>query len=236
MLRIAVLAVAMLYTAAAGAQPLDDVPVTTRTLAASGTHGQISFSYRIDYPQVDSRKADFSALNTRFHNEALKAASRAVPCADCGVDRAQKWYATQEFTVERPSRRSILIMLNAGTYTGGAHPYSGRSCRLIDLRTGREAGPSEIFRDGWLDALVPMVRADLRRQFAGGKPGFEQALESKPLADLLRNSSSYCWGRGMLTLHFNPYDVGPYVSGSFEVKVPVAALQAWIAPDGPIGE
>jgi hypothetical protein len=155
MRRTAILAVAMLGATAAAAQPWDDVPITTKTLTASGTYGQISYSYTIDYPQIDSRTADFSALNTRFHTEALKAAGAAVPCTNCGIDRKQEWYATQEFTVDRPSRRSILIALMAGSYYGGAHPNSGMTCVLVDLRTGRAAGPSEVFRagDGWLDNL-----------------------------------------------------------------------------------
>lgn len=83
---------------------------------------------------------------------------------------------------------------------------------------------------------MPLVRADLKRQFTENKPGNERALEPKPLAELLREASIYCWGRETLTLHFNSYSVGPYVSGPFEVEVPRATLQPWVNPDGPLGE
>jgi hypothetical protein len=79
------------------------------------------------------------------------------------------------------------------------------------------------------------VRSDLKRQFSE-KPGNERVLEPKALAELLRPASSYCWGRERLTLHFNAYAVGPYVSGPFEVAIPRAALQPWIDPDGPLGD
>lgn len=238
MLRVAVLAMAMLCATAAAAQPSDDVPITTKTLTASGTYGKISYGYTINYPQIDSRTADFSVLNARFYTDALKDAGAAVPCTNCGIDREQQWNYEQDFEVGRPSRRAILITVNAGGYFGGAHPNSGTTCILVDLSTGRSAGPAEVFRagDGWLDALAPLVRADLKRQFGEGRPGFEEVLEPKPLADLLRAASIYCWGRDGLRLHFNQYTVGPYVSGPFEIEIPRETLQPWIAPDGPLGE
>lgn len=238
MLRVAVLAVAMICAAVAAAQPRDDVPAGTRTLGGSGTVGKASYSYTISYPQVDGGTADFSALNARFAAQAQRDAASAVPCGHCGIDREQEWNYEQSFTVDRPSRRSILITLHAGGYSGGAHPNSGSTCMLVDLRTGREAGPAEVFRagDAWLDTLAPLVKADLERQFAAGKPGNEQALEPKPLAALLREASIYCWSREQLTLHFNTYAVGPYVSGPFEVEIPRATLRSWISPDGPLGE
>jgi hypothetical protein len=238
MLRVAILAMAMLCATAVAAQPSDDVSVSRRTLGGSGAVGKASYSYAIAYPQIEGGKADFSGLNARFADEAQKQASGAVPCKTCGIDRKQQWDYEQEFTVDRPGRRSILITLDAGGYSGGAHPNSARTCILVDLRTGRAAGPAEIFRsgDGWLNALAPLVRTDLKRQFTDGKPGNERALEPKPLAELLRTPSIYCWGREALTLHFSPYAVGPYVSGPFEVEIPWATLQPWIAPDGPLGE
>jgi hypothetical protein len=236
--RIALFVALMLGAAVATAQPSDDVPVSTRMLAGNGTVGQVSYDFTINYPQIDAQSADFSALNTSFAASARKAASEAVPCSTCGLDRKQEWYYTQDFTVDRPSRRSILITLDAGGFFGGAHPNSNTTCMLVDLRTGREAGPADVFRtgDAWLDVLARWVRTDLKRQFSDNKPGFETALEPKALSDLLRTASIYCWGRERLTLHFNQYVVGPYVSGPFEVEISRALVQPWINPEGPLGE
>jgi hypothetical protein len=239
MLRITIVAVMMLCAAAAAAQRLwDEVPISTQTLTGSGKVGQASYGYTINYPRINSRMADFSALNARFAAVAREAASEAVPCNDCGVDRQQEWNYKQDFKVDRPSRRSVLITLQAGGYSGGAHPNSSTTCVLVDLRTGHAAGPSDVFRggNGWLDAVAPLVRADLKRQFDEGKTGFEEALEPKPLADLLRAASIYCWERERLALRFNAYTVGPYVSGPFEVGIPRTTLQPWINPDGPMGD
>ena len=38
-----------------------------------------------------------------------------------------------------------------------------------------------------------------------------------------------------LQLIFNPYAVGPYVSGTFLVNIPYTALKALFAADGPLG-
>jgi hypothetical protein len=83
---------------------------------------------------------------------------------------------------------------------------------------------------------VPLVRADLKKQFSDDKPGFDDAIEPAKLAKLLREPGHYFWQRDSLQLIFNAYVVGPYVSGQFTVDIPYATLKPLFAADGPMGD
>ena len=125
------------------------------------------------------------------------------------------------------------MAVNFYGYSGGAHGYGATHCTLVDLRTGKATGPDGVFAAGeqWLKTMVEIVGADLKKQFVE-KPGFEDALEPAKLAKLLREPVHYCWRANRLELIFNAYEVGPYVSGPFEVYVPYDRLKPLLRADG----
>jgi Protein of unknown function (DUF3298) len=122
-------------------------------------------------------------------------------------------------------------------YTGGAHGMGGTTAYLIDLRTGRAAAPSTVFAkgDAWLKSLVPLVRADLKKQFDAGKPGFDDAIEPDKLAQLLREPDHYYYRHDALELIFDAYVVGPYAAGPYSVEIPYTTLKPLFASEGPLG-
>jgi hypothetical protein len=103
------------------------------------------------------------------------------------------------------------------------------------LRTGKALGPDGVFAAGdkWLKTMVEIVGADLKKQFVE-KPGFEEALEPASLGKILREPGHYCWRADKLELIFNAYEVGPYVSGPYEVYVSYDRLAPLLRKDGPI--
>lgn len=206
--------------------------ISTQTLARKGKLGEIRYSYRIEYPQFDGTTATFSGLNASFAAAARKAADQSIPKDS---DNGPGWTFEQTFEIYRPSADAVTIGEIYDSYQGGAHPNGGTDCVLVDLRSGRSAGPDGVFAggDGWLKMMVELVGADLKKQFVE-KPGFEDALESKNLAKLLREARHYCWKANQLELIFNAYEVGPYAAGPYEVVVPYDRLRAQLRPGGPI--
>ena len=209
--------------------------ISEQSLAKSGKLGKITYSYDIGYPRFDGTTADFTAINARFANAAQKAAADATPKGDSGVDREQGWTYEQGFRVYRPSAHAVTVAVDFYGYSGGAHGYGATDCTLVDLRIGKAVGPQGAFVSGddWLKTMVQLVGADLKKQFVD-KPGFDEALEPKSLAKLLREPGHYCWQANRLELIFNAYEVGPYVSGPFEVHVPYERLKPLLRADGPI--
>lgn len=216
---------------AVGAYPF----IGGQSLIKSGKLGKISYSYDISYPQFTGSTADFSAINARFADAAKKAADDATPKADAGIDREQGWTYEQSFTVYRPGANAVTVAVDFYGYSGGAHGYGATDCTLVDLRTGKATPPQDVFAagDDWLKTMVRIVGTDLKKQFVE-KPGFDDALEPANLMKLLREPDHYCWRAGRLELIFNAYEVGPYVSGPFEVDVPYDRLKPLLRADGPI--
>jgi uncharacterized protein len=209
--------------------------ISQHVLIASGKLGKISWSYEIGYPQFDGNTADFGAVNAEFAVAARKATDDATPKADADPDREQGWTYEQGFKIHRPSADAITVVVDFYGFSGGAHGYGATRCTLVDLRTGKAVDPDGVFAQGddWLKALIPLVAADLKKQFVD-KPGFDDALEPNNLAKLLREPAHYCWRGGRLELIFNAYEVGPYVSGPFEVYLTYDQLKPLFRAGGPI--
>jgi uncharacterized protein len=209
--------------------------ISEQSLSKNAKLGKIDYSYDISYPKFEGTTADFAAVNARFANAAKKAIADATPQADSGLDREQGWTYEQGFTIYRPGANAVTVAVNFYGYSGGAHGFGATTCTLVDLRTGKIEGPGGVFAAGdkWLKTMVEIVGADLKKQFVE-KPGFDEALEPASLAKLLREPGHYCWHASRLEVIFNAYEVGPYVSGPFEVYVPYERLTPLLRKDGPI--
>jgi uncharacterized protein len=209
--------------------------VSEQTLYKSGKLGKVAWSYDIAYPQFDATTADFSALNAKFAATARKAAADATPKAADGIDREQQWNYEQGFRVSRPTARAVLVTLDFYGFSGGAHGYGATTCTLVDMRSGKSAGPEAVFAEHgqWRDEMVRLVGADLRKQFVE-KPGFEDALQPAKLAELLREPGHYCWRAADLLLVFNQYEVGPYAAGRYLVEIGYDKLRSFFRGDGPL--
>lgn len=207
--------------------------ITTQALYRSGKLGKVAWSYDIGYPQFDATTADFSALNAQFAAAARKAAADATPKAADGIDREQQWTYEQGFRLSRPSADAILVALSFYGFSGGAHGYGATTCTLVDMQSGKAAGPDAVFAGQWMDEMVRLVGADLKKQFVR-KPGFEDALQPAKLVELLRDPGHYCWRAGKLELVFNQYEVGPYAAGPYTVDIAMATLKPLLRADGPL--
>jgi uncharacterized protein len=211
--------------------------IATKNLSAHGTLGKIKWSYDISYPRFDSETVDYHRLNDDIAAEMKKTSDEARPTNDADPDREQEWTYEGVFNFERVGERALMLSLGYNGFAGGAHPFANARCMLIDLRTGLPVPPDGVFAPGnrWLDVLVPLVTADLKHQFEE-KPGFDEVLQPDKMTKLLRDQNYYCWATDSLDLEFNAYDVGPYVSGPFEVKIPMATVKPLLRADGPLGD
>ncbi len=209
--------------------------IVDESLFKSGKLGRITWSYAISYPRFDGKTADFAAVNRGYAEAARKAAEDATPDADAGPDREQQWTYEQTYRIYRPAPHAVTVARSFYGFSGGAHGYGATDCTLVDLRTGKAVGPQGVFKAGeqWLRAMGQIVGADLRKQFTE-KPGFDDALEPAKLAKLLSEPDHYCWRADRLEMIFNAYEVGPYVSGPFEVNISYDQLKPLLRPDGPI--
>lgn len=216
---------------AAGTYPF----LGTQSIYSQGTVGRTAYTMDIRYPQFDGPTADFGTVNRGFADDARKSASEATPTADAGVADPLPWSYEQGFALYRPGPDAVTVAVETYGFSGGAHGYGATRCVLVDLRTGKSVGPEGVFAAGdqWLTELVRIVGAELKKQFIE-KPGFDEALEPANLAKLLREARRYCFRHDKLELVFNAYDVGPYVSGPYEIEIAYDRLKPRLRTDGPI--
>ncbi len=214
--------------------------ISEQALVKTGKVGKISYAIDATWPRFDGTTADFSALNRGYAETTAKAANDVVPpdVAAGEIRGEQLWPYLQTFELQRPSANAISVAINSYAFSGGAHGYGATTAQLVDLRTGRKAGLGDVFGpgDAWLQTLVPLVRGDLKQQFTNDRPGFEDAIEPAAMTKMLRDASIYNFQAERLQLIFNPYAVGPYVSGTFKVNIPYATLKPLFAADGPLGQ
>jgi uncharacterized protein YecT (DUF1311 family) len=214
--------------------------VSERALIKTGRVGKISYAIDATWPRFDGTTADFSALNRDYAETTTKAANEVIPPDTSAGDLRgeQLWPYLQWFNLQRPSANAVAVAIISYAFAGGAHGYGGTSAQLVDLRTGRKATLGEVFGSGdaWLQTLVPLVRDDLKKQFANDRPGFDDAIAPANLAKQLRDPSIYYFQAERLQLIFNPYAVGPYSSGTFLVNIPYTTLKPLFAAAGPMGE
>ncbi|MFZ0266158.1 RsiV family protein, partial [Caulobacter sp.] len=119
--------------------------------------------------------------------------------------------------------------------TGGAHPNHGGASLLWDTAANREIQPQALFREGAdmtvLDKAIcdAVVQAKTRRQ--GAVPLNDMFSCPRWNQTVLTLAPSAIPGKiGGLTALIDPYVVGPYSEGDYEVTVPVSAFQSLLAP------
>jgi len=119
--------------------------------------------------------------------------------------------------------RLISVRFSCSEYTGGAHPnswYAVFNFGLIDGKP-RRLTLGDLFRKGSAyrqrisNAILQKLRRDERALYIVS--GEVTSLSTPQL-------NSFSIGYDSLTFLLNPYEVGPYASGSFEVKLSLAEL------------
>jgi uncharacterized protein len=222
--------------------------VSEQSLFRQGTIGNISYSVNAIFPQFDGKTAGFSELNRTYAELARLCAEEVTPPVDVPHDDQparqtprnqvpEQHWCKSDFAVQRPAVDAIALAITYGQYRGQPHPVGGTTCHLVDLRTGRRASPGDVFVKGdrWRDVLVPLVRAELEKQFIKqGRTDFDREIEPDKIAATL-GEGFFCYRRDGLRLAFGPYVFGAYADGSYAVDVPYSVLKPILASDGPLG-
>lgn len=143
------------------------------------------------------------------------------------------WSYEVRFTVSDAGRDLISCMPTIFTYTGGAHPNTTFHFFNFGMVKGKPKVLTiqDLFRRNVraLDEVSNVVIAKLLNNM---NAEWVQNGEVKRLTQ--QQGDQFVIGRTGLTYHFEPYAMGPYVAGSFEVPVSFAELSGLLDPNGPL--
>lgn len=154
--------------------------------------------------------ASYDEIKTKFPNEPLP------------------WEASVEGTIENFDNKSVVIVLNSYTYTGGAHGNEITSSLFFNMKNGELIAQKELFLD-----------------YQGFKKIAEQefrALTSlSPTDDINKNGNIFkdhqfnlpeniIVTQNEIILHYNTYEIAPYSSGATILKLPMKTFKNYLNP------
>jgi hypothetical protein len=191
---------------------------------------------RINRQFYDSSIASVSAMRKEMLDENAKQRTQGDTTSLNGTERIEALSETSTTDVHYASPSLVSLRTLSSSYSGGAHGMYGYGGMTFEIKNGLPVRVllSDIFQvqngSGYAEHLSSLVRKDLKRQ------GASFIDDAKP-AEFTRR---FTQAEGVnftvrpfgLTFYFNPYDVGSYAEGAFEVRVPWSSLKKYLKPDG----
>ncbi len=138
---------------------------------------------------------------------------------DPGVE--MQWIDELEGEVLHQTDTTLSVQLKTYSFAGGAHPNTFVTLMVFDKRSGRKLSLEELVED------MPRLRQLAEQAF--------RETRDIPQGESL-DEAGFFWGEGFqlpedfamardgLLLHYNPYDVAPYVLGPTQFTIPYEKL------------
>lgn len=141
------------------------------------------------------------------------------------------------WSVSASTPRLVSLKGTWFSYTGGAHPNSGSSSLTWDTNLARAINRTELFKPaGPADAAVQKALCDgigQARIAKGVPPASDPSTWPCPQwrdAELVLLASTTPGKLGGVDFLFDPYAIGSYAEGPYEVVLPYAAIREALAP------
>lgn len=154
------------------------------------------------------------------------------------IDPVDRLYFYAKFdTPVQNNENYISVLVRFGGYTGGAHPYEEIISYNYDVKNKREVLLSDLFVNDseYLNKVSDFSRNVLIKRFTDNlKEGFDNEKERQDYVkeiiepmlfdgtdpNKLENFRNFTFTEKEITIHFSQYQVGPYVLGLQDVKIP----------------
>ena len=222
----------------ASESPAASAPVELRNTARDGTAASVSVTYDPAIAGYDARLSRRIAEASEKDLDAFEAEAKAMGAGQGGNAPAHSlmidWRVTWRGT------DVISIVRDVSYYTGGAHPNAAVSTLIWDRSEGRELGLADLFasEEAAYSALLEPVRARLvaARSERLGMSGMSErdlrldvedtvSRDAGSLDRLALSAGEDASLAGELIVFFPPYEVAPYVEGSYVIAVPAGTFR-----------
>lgn len=119
----------------------------------------------------------------------------------------------------------VSVTMSQYTYAGGAHGYYGTAHICLDRATGRSLSETDLFVEGYEDALDQIIRQRLMHQY---NVSSDEELEQEgffSVSDISANGNFYLTDAEMIYC-YNTYEIAPYSMGQIIVQIPYDLLSS----------
>jgi hypothetical protein len=147
--------------------------------------------------------------------------------AELSEDAVIGWEATVKGNLVKQTDSLINIKLETYTMTGGAHPNTNTFSLLFDPATGNQLLLNDVIKN--VPALTVFAEKNFREEF---KIPVNASINSTMFTfenDKFVLPQNIFFNNDGLLLHYNPYEIGPYVIGAQELKLPYAEIKNYLA-------
>lgn len=179
----------------------------------------------MSYPVFGKKNID-KAIKFFVDNQAavyLQIANENFEAMDEESRKLAQWDMNGSFKVTQPSKDIVSIVFTIESYSGGAHGNYSEEVLNFDLKTDRELQFQDLFEK-------PSVALKLLSQYCA--PALKEEIGEQADTDMiaygtyptLANFSEIQLIPGKVIIHFQPYQVAPWVEGAPQVIVPLEKL------------
>ena len=125
----------------------------------------------------------------------------------------------------------ISVRLDNYSYSGGAHPHRFSLGSVFDLTAGRFIDPAQLaddpesFRVGVAALLVEKADAMGEEYTAGYWSDYREIIAQW-------NEGSVLFDENGMTVHYSPYEIGPYAMGDLDLFISYEELAPLMGPGG----
>ena len=170
--------------------------------------------------------AELNAAIENLVNQATEITTRDMNDNDVPVDEDIKNGFGISYTIDLFTPERVSIEFNMYEYSrGAAHPNSFTQVLNFDLKTKKVLKLEDVFQTNkkYLERLSEISFADLTKQMEQYEPDKEWLKRgTEPKAE---NFQKFVFVPGGIKIIFDSYQVGPYVLGPQEVRIPTETIK-----------
>lgn len=180
--------------------------------------GQIA---EVLYAPLDDATGDFSPESLRTQLEARQKEFVTGELSSAPLD----WTLERKATVLFSNDDVLTVDVSNVGYLGGAHGFNERTLLCFALVDGRRLTLTEIINPDSKGVLQQVAEAEFRRvrRIPVGRSLQDEGFFVVP-GEPFGVADNFGVVAGGILLHYNPYDIGPYVMGETDVLLPREAV------------
>lgn len=184
--------------------------------------------------------SDFEKDIMKFNNDTEKIAREWEKEAKKQGWEIYPYDAATDFKVHYNDNNLLSISVDYYEYTGGAHGNYEKKTKNIDLKTGKKIALKDLFKDGvkYKDVINKEIKTQIQAAAQQMKKemerdGVKYKDKDAPYKDFkgVSDKQSFYIEEGNIVVYFGLYEIGSYVDGIPEFRVPISQIKDNIKPE-----
>jgi hypothetical protein len=194
-----------------------EIPVLSESIASATRERIVTDVAQVLYAPLDDNVSELSLASLQAQIEA-----RQADLVNSGLSSApMDWLLQRKASVLFANDDVLTIAVTNIGYLGGAHGFNERTLLCFDLRNGKRLTMAELVTEKSQEVLRQVAEAEFRRvrRIPPERALQEEGFFAAPGEPFWVTDNFGVVESGIL-LHYNPYDIGPYVMGETDVVLP----------------